>query len=96
MRPSEALKLHRDRIREIALSHRVTNVRVFGSAVTLEDTEQSDLDLLVQQTSETTYFDLGAIQYELSDLLGFNVDVLTPDSLPARFHDQVLHEAQPL
>jgi len=40
--------------------------------------------------------DLGAIQYELSDLLGFNVDVLTPDSLPARFREQVLHEAQPL
>lgn len=96
MRPSEALKRHRDRIREIALSHRVSNVRVFGSVMTHEDTEESDLDLLVQPTSETTYFDLGAIQYELSDLLGLNVDVLTPESLPARFREQVLHEAQPL
>jgi predicted nucleotidyltransferase len=96
MRPSEALKRHRDRIRQIALSHRVTDVRVFGSVMTDEDTGDSDLDLLVQPTSETTYFDLGAIQYELSDLLGFNVDVLTPNSLPARLREQVLREAQPL
>ena len=35
MRPSEALNLHRTRtrIREIALSHRVSGVRVFGSAL---------------------------------------------------------------
>lgn len=96
MRQCEALKLHPARIRQIALSHRVTDVRVFGSVMTDEDTEESDLNLLVQPTSETTYFDLGAIQYELSDLLGFNVDVLTPNSLPARLREQVLHEAQPL
>jgi len=96
MRPSDALKLHRDRIREIALGHRVTNVRVFGSVLTNEDTEDSDLDILVNPTSETTYFDLGAIQCELSDFLGLKVDVLTPNSLPARFRTQVLHEARPL
>jgi hypothetical protein len=37
MRPSEALNLHRDRIREIALSHRVTNPRVFGLAQQMVD-----------------------------------------------------------
>jgi hypothetical protein len=33
MRPSIALQTHRDAIREIALGHRVKNVRVFGSAL---------------------------------------------------------------
>ena len=33
MRPSIALQTHRDAIREIALSHRVKNVRVFGSVL---------------------------------------------------------------
>jgi hypothetical protein len=96
MRPSIALQRHRDRIREIALSHRVTNVRVFGSALRGEDTEESDLDLLVEPTKETTYFDLGAIQYELSELLGLPVDVLTRASLPERFRQRVLDEAQAL
>ncbi|EIC22873.1 nucleotidyltransferase family protein [Thiorhodovibrio frisius] len=94
MRPSIALQQHRDRIREIALSHRVTDVRVFGSVLRGEDREGSDLDLLVDPTSETTYFDLGGIQYELSELLGLRVDVLTPGSLPERFKQKVLDEAQ--
>lgn len=64
MRPSIALQQHRDEIRRIALSHRVTNVRVFGSALHGKDTENSDLDLLVEPTSETTMMDIGAIRYE--------------------------------
>jgi predicted nucleotidyltransferase len=96
MRPSTALERHRDRIREIALSHRVTNVRVFGSALRGEDTEDSDLDILVEPTAETSYFDLGAIQYELSELLGLRVDVLTLESLPERFRQSVLDAARPV
>ena len=50
MRPSIALQTHREAIRTIALSHRVTNVRVFGSVVHGDDTEGSDLDILVPAT----------------------------------------------
>ena len=96
MRPSQALKLHRDRIREIALSHRVTNVRVFGSVVTGEDTEESDLDILVDPTRDATLMDIARIQAELSNLLQVNVDVLTPNALPERFRQRVLDEAQAL
>jgi predicted nucleotidyltransferase len=56
MKPSTALDTHREAIRAIALRHRVTNVRVFGSVVHGNDTEDSDLDLdlLVDPTHETT------------------------------------------
>jgi predicted nucleotidyltransferase len=94
MRPSEALDLHRSRIREIALSHRVSDIRVFGSALDGNDGPESDLDLLVDPTSQTSLFDIGAIRYELKQLLGVNIDVLTPDSLPERFRVQVLKEAR--
>lgn len=93
MRPSLALELHSDRIREIALSHRVNNVRVFGSVVHGEDTEDSDLDLLVDPTLETTLMDISAIRYELKELLGISVDVLTPKALPDHFRNCVLAEA---
>lgn len=94
MRPSQALALHRARIRQIALSHRVKDIRVFGSASRGDDIEGSDLDLLVEPTSETTLFDIGAIRFELKQLLGLQVDVLTPSSLPDKFREQVLKEAQ--
>jgi predicted nucleotidyltransferase len=96
MRPSEALTRHRSRIREIALSHRVSDVRVFGSVLRGDDGPGSDLDLLVEPTAQTTLFDIGAIRCELKQLLGFEVDVLTPNALPEHVRAQVLKEAQPV
>jgi predicted nucleotidyltransferase len=93
MRPSTALQTHREAIRAIALRHRVTNVRVFGSVVHGDDTNDSDLDLLVEPTSETTMMDIGAIRYELKELLGIPVDVLTPRAIPDHFRALVLQEA---
>ncbi|WPH12440.1 nucleotidyltransferase family protein [Variovorax paradoxus] len=96
MRPSEALSQHRVRIREIALRHHVSSVSVFGSASRGEDGPDSDLDLLVEPTEQTTLMDIGAIRHELKALLGMEVDVLTPNGLPPKFRDQVLREAVPV
>ena len=96
MRPSQALDLHRARIRQIALSHHVQNIRVFGSAIRGDDVDGSDLDLLVEPTAETTLFDIGAIRFELKQLLGLDIDVLTPNGLPDKFRARVLQEAQPV
>lgn len=94
MRPSLALRTHRDAIREIALRHRVKNVRVFGSVLHGEDTEDSDLDLLVEPTAATTLMDIAKIQFEVAQLLNVAVDVLTPGALPDKFRDQVMNEAE--
>lgn len=96
MRPSTALQIHRDAIRSIALSYRVTNVRVFGSVARGEDTEESDLDILVEPTAQTTMMDIGAIEHELNALLGVTVDVLTPRAIPDHFRAVVLKEAVPV
>ena len=96
MRPSAALRAHREAIRSIALRHRVKDVRVFGSVVHGKDIEGSDLDILVEPTNETTLMDIAKIQLELAELLSVAVDVLTPNALPARFRDQVIAEARPV
>ena len=93
MLPSQALSLHRTRIREIVLSHRVRSVRVFGSALHGDEAEGSDLDLLVEPTDQTPLFDIGAIRFELKNLLGIEVEVLTPNGLPQKFRALVLREA---
>jgi hypothetical protein len=93
MRPSTALENNREAIRTIALSHRVTDVRVFGSVARGGDTEESDLDILVEPTAETTLMDIAAIQFELKELLGVSVDVLTPRAIPDHFRSVVLAEA---
>ena len=93
MRPSTALRTYREQIRSIVLAHRATNVRVFGSVARGEDTDASDLDLLIDPTPETSLMDIGAIRLELKTLLGINVDVLTPKALPDTFREQVLQES---
>lgn len=96
MKPSELLNRHRDAIREVVAAHRAANPRVFGSVLHAADSEASDLDLLVDPVAGTTLFDIGAIRAELHDLLGIEVDVLTPGALPAKWRDRVIAEAQPV
>lgn len=96
MRPSAALHQHRDAIYRAASRFRVTNPRVFGSALRGDDGEHSDLDLLVDALPGATLFDLGGLQDELEHLLGIHVDVVTPRDLPAKFRDLVLAEARPV
>lgn len=96
MKPSEALRNHRDAIRLVVESHRAGNARVFGSVIHGEDTETSDLDLMVDPTQDTTLMDIGAIRHELRKLLGVPVDVLTPKALPESFRAHVLSEAIPV
>ena len=96
MKPSLALASHRDAIRQVVEAHHARNARVFGSVVRGEDTDGSDLDLLVDPTPETTLFDIGAIRHELLQLLGVPVDVLTPKALPDKVRSAVLAEAVPI
>lgn len=96
MKPSAALEGHCDVIRRIVESHHSNNARVFGSVVHGCDTDESDLDILVDPTPETTLMDVAAIQVALEKLLGVTVDVLTPKALPMKFRDIVLAEAVPV
>jgi hypothetical protein len=96
MRPSEALALHREAIRRIVSTNRSSNPRVFGSVLHGRDTEQSDLDLLVDPTPSTSLLDVARIQGDLEQLLGISVDVLTPLALPESYRGRVLAEATPV
>ena len=96
MKPSKALEANRLAIRRIVAAHRASNARVFGSVANCCDSENSDLDILVDTTNDTTLFDLGAIQFELKQLLGVPVDVRTPLDLPASFRTAVVTKAVPV
>jgi len=93
MKPSQALQSHRDAIRSVVLAHRALNPRVFGSVLSGQDTENSDLDILIDPTPNTTLMDIAAIQVELENLLHVSVDVLTPNTLPDKFRNSVLAQA---
>lgn len=96
MKPSVALNEHRADIRKIVTANKAANPRVFGSVLRGEDLDGSDLDILVDVLPGATLFDLGGIQYELEELLGVPVDLLTPGEISSKFRAEVLAEAVPV
>lgn len=96
MKPSVHFEQMRQDIRRVTSEFPVANPRVFGSVLHGDDTDGSDLDLLVDALPGATLFDLGGLQVALEDLLGVPVDLLTPGDLPPKFRGTVLAEAQPV
>ncbi len=96
MRPSVAFNSHKQAIKYIVEQNHACNARIFGSVLHGNDTDNSDLDLLIEPTIETTLMDIARIQNKLQALLGIHVDVLTPKALPESFRNQVLKEDKPI
>ena len=96
MTHANLLAENRQQILQIVAAHRAAQPRIFGSVLHGDDSESSDLDLLVDPLPGATLLDLGGIQIDLEELLGIPVDVLTPGDLPVKFREQVLQEARPL
>lgn len=95
-RPSAALLAGRAGVKRILARRRLSNPRVFGSVARGEDTETSDLDLLVDPGPAVSLLDVVAAKHAIEDLLQVPVDLLTPDDLPNRYRAAVLAEAIPL
>ncbi len=96
IRPSVAFALHREEIRRIVERNRGLNPRVFGSVLHGEDTEDSDLDILIDAAPNFTLFDMARIALEIEPLINKRVDVRTPDDLHAKFRPRVVAEALPI
>jgi predicted nucleotidyltransferase len=93
---SDLLQSKRDEILRIAERHGARDVRVFGSAARGEATDQSDIDLLVSTTEQTTPWFPAALVAELERVLGRKVDIVTEDGLYWLLRRRILQEARPL
>ena len=96
MKPSEALETHGEALRTLVSRYGFSRPRVFGSVLTGTDTEESDLDLLVEPAESTSLFSIAGLQLDAEELLGVAVSVLTPNALPPKFRQRVLKQAAPL
>lgn len=92
----ELLKENRQDILRIAKKHGARNIRLFGSVARGEDDEQSDIDFLVEMEPDRSLLDRAALQLELQELLGRNVDVVSERGIKPRIRERVLQEATTL
>jgi predicted nucleotidyltransferase len=96
MKPSEAFAQHRNTIRRIVLESGMTNPRLFGSALHGDDTEGSDLDILIDAPPRTSLFDVINLQLALEEYVGIKIDLRLPGELHPKFRDAIVTEATPV
>jgi predicted nucleotidyltransferase len=74
----------------------IKSVAIFGSYLTGEEREDSDIDLLVEFEPSATigFFKYVQIQRRLSDALGKAVDLLTPQAISKYIKPQILRDAE--
>ena len=92
----EQIQQRRDEILRVAARHGAGNVLLFGSVVRGEETPESDVDLLIDVTGETTPWFPGSLVADLEQLLRRPVQVVIRRSLSPLIRDAVLREAVPL
>jgi predicted nucleotidyltransferase len=89
------LKVDIDRfqIAEFCRKHHIRRLAAFGSVTRDDFAPTSDVDMLVEfEPGHTPGLRFFAMQHELSELLGRQVDLNTPEELSKYFRDQVMSE----
>jgi predicted nucleotidyltransferase/DNA-binding XRE family transcriptional regulator len=75
------VRAQRVEIKRLAAKAGVSNLRVFGSVARGQETADSDIDLLVDLSTDTGLFTLLALRGKLERLLEAGVDLVPADSL---------------
>jgi predicted nucleotidyltransferase len=74
----------------------IKSVAIFGSYVNGSPGRDSDIDVLMEFTDDAHigFFEYARIQRNLSESLGIQVDLVTPEALSKFIRPRVLREAQ--
>jgi len=86
----------RDQIISIASHYKMLNVKLFGSVLREEENVESDIDFLVDCGDDCSLFDLISLKYDLEEILGRKIDVVTSDSVHWTLKDKIAQEARPI
>jgi len=87
---------NRTAILELLASHHASNPRLFGSVMRGDDTQSSDIDMLVDMPKSVSLLEVAQLELALGDLLGHTIDLVIADELHPRIRSQVLAEARAL
>ena len=85
-----------DRIAAFCRRHEIARLSLFGSVLRADFGPTSDIDVLIEflPHAQPSLLDLGAMQEELCEMFGRQVDLKTPDFLSPWIREQVQREAQ--
>ncbi len=89
-------KMPKDKLAEFCKRNHIRRLSLFGSALTGSLGPESDIDLLVEFEEGKTpgLFSIVRMEMELTETLGRNVDLRTPNDLSRYFRDEVIRTAK--
>jgi len=93
MRKTKDIREQLQRMKPELCSHYpVRRIGIFGSYSREEQTEQSDIDLVVEFDQPIGIMAFVHLRDEIADRLGMRVDLVTPGGLHPLIRNQVMHE----
>lgn len=93
---ARALVACRQTVLEVIREYRGRNPQVFGSVALGRDTDDSDIDLLVEFDSSPSLMCLARLERALSGSVGYPVEVTPAGNLPTHMRKRINQEAIPL
>ena len=93
MKLYDALKILSEHQKELRVRYGVRSIALFGSVSRNEASETSDIDVLVEFDKPVGLFAFAHIRRYLSELLGCDVDLVTPMALRPEMRERILSEA---
>lgn len=88
------MKILRQYLPELREKYSVNYLGVFGSYIRGEQTEDSDLDILVQFDKKPGLFKYIELEDHLSELLGVKVDLVMKSALKPNIGKRILSEVE--
>lgn len=82
----EIIKRHRQELEE---RYKVKSIAIFGSYARDEQTERSDIDILVEFKEPVGFLFIHLADY-LEEILGVKVDLLTPDAIKSNRRKHIM------
>jgi predicted nucleotidyltransferase len=90
------VKVLRAHMGTLAAEYGVRTLALFGSYVRGQQSQGSDLDLLVEFIELPSLFQFLRLEHHLSDLLGVNVDLVMKEALKPAIGRWILEEVVPV
>lgn len=92
---SRNIYIPKKKIAEFCKRNHIKKLSLFGSVLRHDFTPKSDVDVLVEfEPGHTPGWAIIDMENKLSEILGYKVDLLTPNGLSRYFREQVIREAE--
>ena len=92
------IPIPKEKIIQFCQAHHINYLALFGSVLTDQFSETSDVDVLVEfdKAHIPGFFGLVEMEDELKEIVGRKTDLRTPRDLSRYFRDDVLEKAYPI